>query len=43
VGEVGFGEEHNVDVVNREERAELVCVMEDSIGIPKSEAKGVGD
>jgi hypothetical protein len=42
VGEVGFGDEHNVDVIIREEGAELVGVVEEAIGIPKSEAKGVG-
>jgi hypothetical protein len=42
VGEVDFGDEHNVDVVIREKGAELVGVVEEAIGIPKSKAKGVG-
>jgi hypothetical protein len=43
MSEVGFGDEHNVDVVIREEGAELVGVVEEAIGVPESEAKGVGD
>jgi hypothetical protein len=35
---VGFWDEHYVDVINREEGAELVWVLEEAIGIPKSEA-----
>jgi hypothetical protein len=43
VGEVGFEDELNVDIINTEKGAELLCLMEEAIGIPKNEAKGVGD
>jgi hypothetical protein len=35
VGEVGFGDEHNVDVVIREKGAELVGVVENMVGVGK--------
>jgi hypothetical protein len=42
-GKVGFRDEHNINGISREEGAELVRVVEEAIGIPYGEEKGVGN